>query len=82
MTNSCIYNGKVIHKRFKPKEHYFKYSVFSLLISIMIAYLFGNIDEISLIHFKLIFTFYCILTAFFSKMKHALKWGFKIFRAQ
>ena len=32
MTNSCIYNGKVIHKRFKPKEHYFKYSVFSLLI--------------------------------------------------
>ena len=34
MTNSCIYNGKVIHKRFKPKEHYFKYSVFSLLIDL------------------------------------------------
>ena len=32
--NSCIYNGKVIHKRFKPKEHYFKYSVFSLLIDL------------------------------------------------
>ena len=34
MTNSCIYNGQVIHKRFKPKEHYFKYSVFSLLIDL------------------------------------------------
>ena len=34
MTNSCIYNGKVIHKRFKPKEHYFKYSVFSLLLDL------------------------------------------------
>ena len=34
MNNSCIYNGKVIHKRFKPKEHYFKYSVFSLLIDL------------------------------------------------
>ena len=34
MTNSCIYNGKVIHKRFKPKEHYFNYSVFSLLIDL------------------------------------------------
>jgi len=34
MTNSCIYNGKVIHKRFKPKEHYFKYSVFSFLIDL------------------------------------------------
>ena len=32
--NSIIYNGKVIHRRFKPKEHYFKYSVFSLLIDI------------------------------------------------
>jgi len=34
MTNSCIYNGKVIHKRFKPKEHYFKYKVFTLLIDL------------------------------------------------
>ena len=32
--NSIIYNGKVIHRRFKPKEHYFKYNVFSLLIDI------------------------------------------------
>ena len=34
MTNSCIYNGKVIHKRFKPKEHFFKYKVFSLFIDL------------------------------------------------
>ncbi len=34
MTNSCIYNGSVIHKRFKPKEHFFKYKVFSLLIDL------------------------------------------------
>ena len=32
--NSKIYIGKVIHRRFKPKEHYFKYSVFSLLIDL------------------------------------------------
>ncbi len=32
--NSCIYIGKVIHKRFKPKEHYFKYSVFSLFLDL------------------------------------------------
>ena len=32
--NSLIYNGKVIHKRFKPKEHYFKYNVFSLLVDL------------------------------------------------
>ena len=32
--NSKIYKGKVIHRRFKPKEHYFKYSVFSLLIDL------------------------------------------------
>ena len=25
MINSAIYNGHVIHKRFKPKVHYFKY---------------------------------------------------------
>ena len=34
MINSSIYNGQVIHKRFKPKVHYFKYSVFSLLIDL------------------------------------------------
>ena len=32
--NSLIYTGNVIHKRFKPKEHYFKYRVFSLLIDL------------------------------------------------
>ena len=32
--NSLIYNGNVIHRRFKPKEHYFKYKVFSLLIDL------------------------------------------------
>ena len=34
MINSYIYNGTVIHKRFKPQEHYFKYKVFSLLIDL------------------------------------------------
>jgi DUF1365 family protein len=34
MINSGIYNGQVIHKRFKPKVHYFKYKVFSLLIDL------------------------------------------------
>ena len=32
--NSYIYTGNVIHKRFKPKKHYFKYKVFSLLIDL------------------------------------------------
>ena len=32
--NSFIYTGKVIHKRFKPKNHYFSYNIFSLLIDI------------------------------------------------
>ena len=31
---SSIYNGTVIHKRFKPKTHFFKYKVFSLLIDL------------------------------------------------
>tara|TARA_B100001057_G_scaffold481190_1_gene554918 strand:- start:521 stop:1279 length:759 start_codon:yes stop_codon:yes gene_type:complete len=31
---SFIYNGTVIHKRFKPKIHFFKYRVFSLLIDL------------------------------------------------
>ena len=31
---SFIYNGDVIHKRFKPKEHFFKYKVFSLFIDL------------------------------------------------
>ena len=41
--NSIIYDGKVIHRRFKPKEHYFKYKVFSLLI---------DIDELEIIQKK------------------------------
>ena len=32
--NSFIYNGQVIHRRFKPKEHFFKYKVFSLLLDL------------------------------------------------
>ena len=34
MINSCIYNGSVIHKRFKPKEHTFSYKVFSLFLDL------------------------------------------------
>mgnify|MGYP001209886253 FL=1 len=42
--NSIIYDGKVIHRRFKPKKHYFKYKVFSLLI---------DIDELEIIQKKI-----------------------------
>ena len=42
--NSFIYNGNVIHKRFKPKEHNFKYKVFSLLI---------DLDELNIIKKKI-----------------------------
>tara|TARA_B100000029_G_scaffold407569_1_gene408540 strand:- start:137 stop:904 length:768 start_codon:yes stop_codon:yes gene_type:complete len=42
--DSLIYNGKVVHRRFKPKEHYFKYNVFSLLI---------NLDELITIQSKI-----------------------------
>ena len=34
INSSCIYTGQVIHKRFKPKEHFFRYKVFSLLIDL------------------------------------------------
>ena len=37
---SFIYNGQVIHKRFKPKQHFFKYNVFSLLLDL------SEIDEL------------------------------------
>ena len=37
---SFIYNGDVIHKRFRPKEHFFKYKVFSLFIDL------SELDEI------------------------------------
>ncbi len=32
--NSSIYNGTVIHKRFKPKNHFFKYNIFTFLIDL------------------------------------------------
>jgi DUF1365 family protein len=32
--SSCIYSGSVIHKRFKPKKHFFSYKTFSLLINL------------------------------------------------
>ena len=34
INSSCIYTGQVIHKRFKPKKHFFCYKVFSLLIDL------------------------------------------------
>ena len=37
---SFIYNGQVVHKRFKPKQHFFKYNVFSLLLDL------SEIDEL------------------------------------
>jgi len=32
--NSCIYEGFVTHRRFKPKRHFFSYKTFSLLIDL------------------------------------------------
>ena len=49
INNSCIYIGSVIHKRFKPKKHFFKYSVFSLFL---------DLDEISLLNEKILFFSY------------------------
>ena len=46
--NSFIYTGNVVHKRFKPKMHYFKYKVFSLLIDLSeIKFLDKNIKIFS-----------------------------------
>ena len=42
INSSCIYNGQVIHKRFKPKEHFFKYKVFSLLLDLSELSLLDN----------------------------------------
>ena len=58
--NSLIYIGKVIHRRFKPKEHYFKYNVFSLLI---------DLDELETIQNKINFFSYnkFNLISFFDK---------------
>ena len=55
MTNSCIYNGTVIHKRYKPKEHFFKYSVFSLFLDLSeLEILNNNIKFFSINKFNLI----------------------------
>ncbi len=43
---SCIYIGNVIHKRFKPKKHFFKYKVFSFFL---------DLSEIELISKKIHF---------------------------
>ena len=52
---SAIYNGTVIHKRFKPKLHFFKYKVFSLLIDLSeLNILDKNISFFSYNRFNLI----------------------------
>ena len=52
---SAIYNGTVIHKRFKPKIHFFKYKVFSLLIDLSeLNFLDKNISFFSYNKFNLI----------------------------
>ena len=58
--NSRIYSGQVIHTRFKPKKHNFKYKVFSLLI---------DLDEIDKINNNLNFFSYnrFNLISFFDK---------------
>tara|TARA_Y100001970_G_scaffold241972_1_gene305973 strand:+ start:77 stop:853 length:777 start_codon:yes stop_codon:yes gene_type:complete len=58
--HSKIYSGQVIHTRFKPRKHYFKYKVFSLLI---------DLDEIIEINKKLNFFSYnkFNLISFFDK---------------
>ena len=58
--HSKIYSGQVIHTRFKPKKHYFKYKVFSLLI---------DLDEINKINNNLNFFSYnkFNLISFFDK---------------
>ena len=51
---SYIYTGKVIHKRFKPKEHYFKYKVFSILLDLNeIKFINKNINFFSYNKFNL-----------------------------
>ena len=55
MIKSSIYNGSVIHKRFKPKKHFFKYKVFSLLIDLSeLNELNDNLKFYSLNKFNLI----------------------------
>ena len=47
--NSCLYVGSVTHKRFKPKEHYFKYKTFSLYL---------DLDDIEKVHENISFFSY------------------------
>ena len=60
INNSCIYIGSVIHKRFKPKKHFFKYNVFSLFL---------DLDEINELDQKILFFSYnkFNLVSFFDK---------------
>ena len=52
---SSLYNGTVIHKRFKPKKHFFKYRVFSLLLDLSeLDHLDKNINFFSYNNFNLI----------------------------
>ena len=52
---SSLYNGTVIHKRFKPKKHFFKYRVFSLLLDLSeLNHLDKNINFFSYNNFNLI----------------------------
>ena len=61
---SSIYNGTVIHKRFKPKLHFFKYRVFSLLIDLSDLNNLGkDITFFSYNHFNLISFFSGFLTS-------------------
>ena len=56
--NSCIYNGIVVHKRFKPVKHSLKYRTFSLLLDLdEIETLAKKISIFSLEKFN-IFSFY------------------------
>ena len=56
--NSCIYNGIVTHKRFKPVNHSLKYKTFSLLLDLdEIEKLAEKISIFSLDKFN-IFSFY------------------------
>ena len=51
---SYIYTGKVIHKRFKPKEHFFKYKIFSILLDLNeIKFINKNINFFSYNKFNL-----------------------------
>ena len=55
MINSSIYNGSVVHKRFKPKKHFFKYKVFSLFLDLSeLKELHNNLNFFSLNKFNLI----------------------------